>query len=122
MTQSFLDNRLKQSVLIITFLKRSSKPQGEFRRMICTKNDKVLSNVDGRMILGFRPPHGSIDFDIKAKNLCVVWDILKRDYRLVPAESVTIVQSIPPAKWWKFYDESIKTMSQANKEKFMYKP
>lgn len=122
MNSTTLDNRLKQSVLIITFAKRSSKPIGQFRRMLCTKCDKVLSSVNGRMSLGFRPPYGPVRINLKKENLCVVWDILKRDYRLVPAESVTIVESITPSKWWKYYDEAVKPLSDKNKEKFMYIP
>lgn len=120
MERTRLNNLLKQNVLIIIFNRRTP-PVGALRQMLCTKSDKVLSSLQGRINLNFRnPKHGKPAFDESKANVCVVWDILKQDYRLVPCESVSIIREISPDKWWEFYNNNIRPMSQTDKLEFMY--
>lgn len=117
MNRLILEDLLRYNVLVIGFNKRTTR---QFRQMICTKSNFVLSSFQGRVNLNFRnPKYGPPDFDLAKHNLEVVWDILVQDYRLIPCESVSISKTIPEKAFWKFYNEAIYPMSQKEKIKFM---
>lgn len=119
MNRSELNSLLEHNVLLIGFLRRTP-PVGHRRNMICTKSNFILNSFQGRTNLNFRSPkYGPPDFDQAKANVVVVWDILVQDYRLVPCESVTVIDTIPETGFWKYYNEAIYPMSAQAKVKFM---
>lgn len=118
MNRSSLEEVLNHNILLISFWRRT--PPGGVRRMICTKSNFVLSSFQGRTNLNFRnPKHGPPDFNQVKVNVIVVWDILVQDYRLIPCESVSILDTIPETVFWKYYNDAIYPMTKADKIKFM---
>lgn len=119
MNRSELNSLLEHNVLLIGFLRRTP-PVGRRRNMICTKSNFILNSFQGRTNLNFRnPKHGGPAFDQAKANVVVVWDILVQDYRLVPCESVTVIDTIPESEFWEYYNDAIYPMSTKDKVKFM---
>lgn len=121
MDRTTLNNKLKHNVLVIEF-RRRTPPVGRLRRMICTKSEDILSSTQGSINLNFRPPkHGGPKFDEAKVNVCIVWDILMQDYRIVPCESAHILREIPVSRFWAYYNRYIFPMSQREKLRYMNK-
>lgn len=119
MDRGRLLNYLNHNVMVISFIRRSD-PKGILRRMVCTKSNIILSSLQGHTILNFRAPkYGGPKLDEVKNNLIVVWDILTQDYRLIPCESVSVIEIIPEDKFWTFYNETLKNMSKRDKVTFM---
>lgn len=119
MDRSALNRDLLHNVLIIYFHRRTD-PKGVLRRMICTKSDLILSSLQGHTILNFRSPKfGAPKCDEVKHNVTVVWDILTQDYRLIPCDSVRIIQKVHEGKFWKFFNDTLSGMSKEDKIKFM---
>jgi hypothetical protein len=53
------------------------------------------------------------------QNICVVWDIMMQDYRNVAMDSCTLIQQIPAADWWEYFNENIYPMAPEQKLSFM---
>lgn len=120
MNRNELKSILEHNVLLLWFLRRTP-PVGVRRNMICTKSNFILNSFQGRINLNFRSPkHGSLNFNEARYNLIIVWDILVQDYRLIPCESVRIIETIPEKNFWKYYNDSIYPMTKQSKIKFMY--
>ena len=119
MNRSILEESLKHNVLLISFIRRS-RLKGHLRRMICTKSNFILNSFQGRTNLNFRnPKYGPPDFDQARVNVVVAWDILVQDYRLIPCESVSIIDTIPETGFWKYYNDALYPMTSQDKIKFM---
>lgn len=119
MNRTSLERSLLSEVLVITF-NRKTPPVGAFRRMLCTKCDEVLNTALGKIKLGFWRPRQGPRFDEAKHNVVIVWDIFKRDYRVVPCETVKIEDRISPDDFWKYYKENAGAMTWRQKEAFMY--
>lgn len=120
MNRSTLESLLLKNVLVIAF-KRRTDPKGVLRRMICTKSNEILNSTQGRFNLNFRnPKHGGPSYDEDKANTVVVWDILTQDYRQIPCESVSIIDTVPEQFFWKFYNDELRPMSKQDKIKFMH--
>jgi hypothetical protein len=56
-----------------------------------TTNYELLNGPFGYSVLRFQPPKGvGMGYNYKAKNLCVVWDFFRQEYRVFGAEQVRI--------------------------------
>jgi hypothetical protein len=54
------------------------------------------------------------------KNLSMAWDILMQDFRMISAESATIVNSYPGNDtFWEVFNTTFLTMDQGQKLDFM---
>lgn len=107
------------NVLVIAFNRRTD-PKGVLRRMICTKSNFVLTSFQGRSILNYRAPkYGGPKFDEAKHNVVIVWDILTQDYRVIPCETVSVMQIVSEIKFWEFYNNVLMNMSKKDKIKFM---
>lgn len=115
-----LDTLLRSNVCEVRFVRRDPRPgDGPTRRILCTKDLSILTSVNGRTTLNYRPPRGSMQVNESLQNICVVWDIMMQDYRNVAMDSCTLIQSIPATDWWEYFNENIYPMAPEQKLSFM---
>lgn len=121
MTSQALESLLLDNVLDLRFTRRipvSGKPAT--RRMLCTKSYSLLGSTNGRIVLNYQPPSKGHQFNESRKNACVVWDILMQNYRVVPAETATIINQYPANDtFWAFFNKEIYPLSTQQKINFM---
>jgi hypothetical protein len=109
------------NVLDIRFIRRIPVPnKPATRRMLCTKSYDLLNSTNGRIVLNYRPPKTGKQFNESLKDACVVWDILMQDYRIIPANTATILEQIPANKdFWTYFNNNIYNLSTEQKILFM---
>ena len=93
MNNNTLQNILANNVVELTFVRRHEKiGYNNVRALLGTTNYKLLNSPDfGFAVLHFQPPKGvGMGYNYKAKNLCVVWDFFRQEYRVFGAEQVSI--------------------------------
>ena len=119
-SRSGLDNLLRSNVCEVRFVRRDPRPgDGPTRRILCTKDLSILTSVNGRTTLNYRPPRSGMQINEALQNICVVWDIMMQDYRNVAMDSCTLIQSIAAKDWWEYFNENIYPMAPAQKLSFM---
>lgn len=120
-SQQHLANLLLQNVCEIRFDRRRIAPgKPPMRRMLCTKSFDLLNSVNGRVALNYRPPHGGMQINEAVKNVCVVWDIIMQDYRIVSMDTCDLLKTHPADEsFWKYYNESLLPMKPGQKLAFM---
>jgi hypothetical protein len=79
----------------------------------------ILTSINGRTTLNYRPPRGGMQVNEAMQNICVVWDIFMQDYRNVAMDSCNLIQTIPANEWWGYFNENIYPMNPAQKANFM---
>ena len=127
MTNSHVQSILGNNVVELTFVRRHEKLQwNDVRALLGTTNYELLNGPFGKGVLHFKPPKGvGMGYDYKSKNLCVVWDFFRQEYRVFGAEQVRIRQMFElssPEKFQEFYDwlyEYIINMTEDQKNDFM---
>ena len=122
MTSGALINLLRSNVLDIRFTRR--RPRAGVppsRRMLCTLDESILNSVNGRTVLNYLPPSGgTLPYTTQSKNLALAWDILMQDFRMISAESVTIVEQYPgDDKFWEYFNTNIQPLDTDAKTQFM---
>jgi len=121
MNASTLNRLLQQNVLDIRFARR--RPRAGVpptRRMLCTLNENILNSVNGRTVLNYFPPANTVPYELSGKNLSMTWDIMMQDFRMVSAESTTVVNTYKPDDtFWQYFNENILPMDVAAKSGFM---
>ena len=91
MTVSQLKAITDENVVILQFIK---KTDNKLRIMTCTTCLPLLESQEGILSLHFRKTNNSPPYNPLPDNL-IVWDIIKEDYRQIPANRVHILQKIP---------------------------
>lgn len=118
-----LENLLANNVLEIVFTRRRPKLGRPLtRRMLTTKNKRILESKQGLETLRFRPtspPYTPPHFDPSSKNLVCTWDIFMQDYRHINCDDCLVVSTIKEQDWWEYFTEKIQLMEQADKIQFM---
>lgn len=115
-----LNDLLRSNVCDIRFGRRRNKVGfAATRRMICTLDMSLLQSIEGRTTLNYRPVQRSLPWNPASKNLLNVWDILMQDYRNVNMDACEVVEQIPSADFWQYFNDRLATMSPANKLGFM---
>ena len=115
-----LDSLLRSNVCEVRFVRRDPRQgDGPTRRILCTKDLSILTSINGRTTLNYRPPRGGVQINEALQNICVVWDIMMQDYRNVAMDSCTLIQSIPANEWWEYFNENIYPMAPEQKLSFM---
>lgn len=116
-----LDSLLLSNVVDLRFVRRH--PGGgrpSTRRMLCTKSAPLLNSTNGRVVLNYRPPSHPKQLNEAKNNALVVWDIIMQDYRVVPVESVQIINQIPANdQFWEYFNEVLLPMSGTQKLQFI---
>jgi len=121
MTAAALNSLLTRNVLDLKFTRR--RPRSgvpSTRRMYCTLSDRILNSVNGRTVLNYLPGGNRLPYSPGSKNLSLVWDILMQSFRMVPADTATVLNQLPgDDSFWDYFNENIVTMSQQDKIQFM---
>lgn len=127
MNNASVQKILADNVVELTFVRRHEKEGwNDIRGLLGTTNYELLNGPFGFQVLGFRPPKGvGMGYDYRSKNLCVVWDFFRREYRVFGAEQVSIRKVFDLSNQEEkqvFYDwfyEYIINMSDQEKFKYM---
>jgi len=126
-TNSALQAYLGNNVVELKFVRRHQKTGwSDIRGLLGTTNPVLLNSNFGFQVLHFQPPKGvGMGYDYKSKNLCVVWDMFRQEYRVFGAEQVTVTKAhnvTTPEDIIKFEDyfyQNIINMSESAKLDFM---
>lgn len=124
--RSALAQLLMTNVVELRFKRRIEKAGfGDYRRMLCTNDMKLLMSQLGRNILNFEPTTGQLKYNPAQKNLIVSWDLFLQNWRMIncnDVEVVAVINTSPDAtEWWKYFNESIAPMPAQQKAQFMNK-
>jgi hypothetical protein len=127
MNNGSLQNILGSNVVELTFVRRHEKLKyNNIRGLLGTTNYELLNGPFGYSVLRFQPPSGvGMGYDYKSKNLCVVWDFFRQEYRVFGAEQVKIrklfdlTNEEEKEKFYEWFYEYIINMSSEQKEDFM---
>lgn len=115
-----LQNMLKQNMVDIQFVRRRPSSQGTTRRMLCTNCQPLLLSNEGRQVLNYRIPTGSLPYAPALYNLVVVWDILMQDFRQIPVDSANVLNIVPfNEDFWPYFQKTILPMTSDQKIRFM---
>jgi hypothetical protein len=120
-TRQTLETLLLNNVLDLRFTRRiKSADKSPTRRMICTKSFDLLNSTNGKIVLNYNPPKHQKQINEAVKNVCVVWDILMQNYRIVSADQVDVLREMPANdEFWKTFNNEIYPMSTDQKIQFM---
>ena len=115
---------LQTNAAELRFLRRIEKPGfGDYRRMLCTTDKKLLLSAPGKRILNYVPPTSSLKYDPASKNLVVAWDIFMQNFRMIncnDVEVIAVIKTSPdPQPFWKYFYERLADMSAQHKARFM---
>jgi hypothetical protein len=94
------------------------------RRMLCTRDMRILESELGRIAFNYTTPTGSLPYDATSKNLLTVFDIIYQDWRSIPVESVAVLVAVPtnPQKqFWQYFDTRLRNMTKTQKRDFINK-
>lgn len=94
------------------------------RRMLCTRDMRILESELGRITFNYTTPTGSLPYDAASKNLLTVFDIIYQDWRSIPVESVAVLVAVPtnPQKqFWQYFDTRLRNMTKTQKKDFINK-
>jgi len=119
--QGTLNSILNNNVVDIRFNRRRSRPGAPItRRMLCTLDESVLNSVNGRTVLNYLPGGSKLPYDPRSKNLCLAWDIMMQSFRMIPADSTTILNQYPgDDTFWTYFNENVLPMDTSQKIQFM---
>lgn len=120
-TRQTLESLLLRNVLDLRFVRRTPAPgRPPTRRMLCTKSYELLGSTNGRIVLNYRPPKNNKQINESKEGVCVVWDILMQDYRVVSADEVNIIEEIPATnKFWEYFNEKVLPLTASQKIAYM---
>ena len=80
----------------------------------------MLNSTNGRIVLNYRPPKNKKQFNESKNNACVVWDVIMQNYRVIPADSVEIIKTVPAnGEFWKFFNEEVYIMDADQKKRYL---
>lgn len=110
---STLNTLLQSNVLEIKFTRRKPKPGApNTRRMLCTNSQSLLNSSEGRRVLGYTPTKQPPKFNPATKNLAIVWDLFKRGFRMVNADSCELISTIPADdEFWLYWAQEVSKMT-----------
>lgn len=117
-----LKTLLELNVIELKFTRRRPKPGvPPTRRMLCTNSNNILRSEPGRKLLNFKESiKPGPQFNTRAKNIVIVWDILVQDYRCVNVDDCDVVQVIEDQEqFWKYYNDVLYPMTPSQKTAFM---
>jgi hypothetical protein len=108
----------------LRFHRRHEKPGfNDYRRMLCTNDQKLLQSAPGKRVFHYKTPYGSLKYDPASKNLVVAYDIFYQNWRMIncnDVEVIAVIKTSPdPAPFWKYFYERLANMSAAHKAQFM---
>lgn len=90
-----------------------------FRRMLCTTDDAILTSINGRICLNYRPPANPLPYDAEVRGLLPVWDIFMQDWRMVNVDACEIVNTIERKDFWEYFNNDLRNMTPNEKVNYM---
>jgi hypothetical protein len=87
--------------------------------MLCTNSLPLLYSPEGRIALNYRRAINVPKFNPNAKDLLITWDVLMQDYRCVNMAACNMLNLIPVAQFWNFFNNKLSLMSAGDKVRFM---
>ena len=122
-----LQTILGNNVVELDFVRRHPKlGWSNVRAVLGTTNYPLLNGEFGYKVLHFTPPKGvGMGYDYKSKNLCVIWDMFRQEYRVFGAEQVNIRKQFDLSseesqqEFMDYFYEFIINMPEDDKLKFM---
>jgi len=122
-----LQKMLAENVVELTFVRRHEKRGwNNIRGLLGTTNYELLNGPFGFSVLHFQPPKGiGMGYNYKAKNLCVVWDFFRQEYRVFGAEQVRIrklfnlTDEKEKEKFYEWFYDNLINMTDQQKFDFM---
>lgn len=96
MLSTDLDKILLENVVLLQFIKKTT---GQIRKMLCTKSGALLNSPEGKLLLKYRAPKEMPKYSPEAYNYSIVWDLEKNDFRTVPCDTVSILETIPDTEY-----------------------
>lgn len=122
--RSALDILLGTNAVELRFRRRIQRSGlGDYRRMLCTKDLRLLLSTPGKTVLNYVPPTSNLRYDPAAKNLVVAWDIFLQNWRMIncnDVDAIAVIKTSPdPSDFWKYFYERIANMSSQQKQRFI---
>jgi hypothetical protein len=122
--RSALATLLQTNAAELRFRRRKDKPGfKDYRRMLCTNDQKILLSAPGKRVFNYAPPHGALKFDPASKNLIVAYDLFMQNHRMINCDDVDVIAVIKtspdPTPFWKYFSEHLARMSAPQKARFM---
>ena len=115
-----LKSLLRENVCEVKFIRRRPKAgKPSFRRMLCTLDENILNTTNGRLSLNYKPSYGVLPYKAEAKNQLPVWDIFMQGWRMVSMDNCDLVKTVKQEDFWKYYNETLLTMSPEQKLTYM---
>jgi hypothetical protein len=120
-TRPTLESLLLRNVIDLRFVRRTPSPgRPSTRRMLCTKSYDLLGSTNGRIVLNYRPPKNPKQINESKENACVVWDILMQNYRVVSADEIDVIKTIPATdEFWSYFNKEILPLTASQKMAYM---
>lgn len=122
LTRNELEQLCNNNLVELLFNRRSTSKSNSTRRMLCTRDLRLLNSALGRQTFNFIPPRKQLSYDPIQKGLVVTFDILKQDWRMVPANGVTFVNAVPTFpqnNFWEYFDKKLRSMTKRQKNIFI---
>lgn len=126
--RSLFHNVLQNNVVEFKWVRRIPKTGAAItRRALGTNSYKILNSEFGFKVLRFKPPTEPNPIDQLTHNLVTYWDVFRQEYRNSACESLYMIKLIPVTndqevnRFWMYFRDSIKNMTQQQKIEFMDK-
>lgn len=122
LTRNELEQLCNNNLVELLFNRRSTSKNNSTRRMLCTRDLRLLNSALGRQTFNFILPRKQLPYDPRPKGLVVTFDILKQDWRMVPASGVTFVNAVPTFpqnNFWEYFDKKLRSMTKRQKSIFI---
>ena len=121
MSPGQLNSLLQSNVIDVRFARRRPRPGvPPTRRMLCTLDSSILNSVNGRTVLNYSPPGSNLPYDVYNKGLCMAWDIIMQDFRMISSETASMLNTYPgDDTFWEYFNQNIQPMSTEEKTSFM---
>ncbi len=83
----------------------------------------MLLSAPGKITFNYTPPTDSLKYDPRSKNLISAFDIFMQNWRMINCDDVDVIATIKtspdPSAFWKYFHDTLISMSSNNKAKFM---
>lgn len=122
LTRNELEQLCNNHLVELLFNRRGAPNPKTTRRMLCTRDLRLLKSELGKQTFHFTSPTRQLSYDPVQKGLVVVFDVLKQDWRMVPANSVTFVNAVPTfpqENFWEYFDKKLRSMTNRQKNTFI---
>jgi hypothetical protein len=122
LSRNELEQLCNNHLVELLFNRRGVPNPKPTRRMLCTRDQRLLKSELGKLTFNYNPPTSRLPYDHVQKGLVVVFDILKQDWRMIPANGVSFVNAVPTwpqENFWEYFDKKLRNMTKRQKINFI---